>query len=77
MLIPGMSKTANNVMYCSDIGAPTVAKSVLECSHMFGHEKGAEVAKIIPNPLGNGGFQLHLNQLISLRSDGPNVNKTI
>ena len=46
-------------------------------SQMFWHAKGSEVAKAILNALGNGGFQQHLNQLISLRSDGPIVNKII
>ena len=44
---------------------------------MFGHAKGAEVTKSILNALENGGFELLLNQLISLRSDGPHVNTTI
>ena len=65
------------VMYCSDIGAPLMAKSALDFSQIFGHAKGAEVAKVIMNALWNGGFQLHLNQFISLRSDGPNWMKNL
>ena len=45
MMKLGMSKTENNVMYCSDIGAQTVTKSVLDFSQMFGHAQDAEVAK--------------------------------
>ena len=44
---------------------------------MFGHAKGADVSKAILNALENSGFELPLNQLISIGSDGPNVNKTI
>ena len=41
---------------------------------MFEHAKGADVSKAI---LENSGFELPLNQLISIGSDGPNVNKTV
>ena len=58
------------MIYFSNIGA-------LFTALMFGHANGAYVAKVIPNTLENGGFQLPLNQLISLGYDGPNVNKTI
>lgn len=44
---------------------------------MFGHAKGKDVAAAILDTLQEGGFQLPLAQLISLGSDGPNVNKTI
>ena len=44
---------------------------------MFGHAKGADLSKAILNALENSGFELPLNQLISIGSDGPNVNKTI
>ena len=43
----------------------------------FGHAQGHDVAKkIVDMPEGTG-FQLPLSGLISLSSDGPNVNKTI
>ena len=44
---------------------------------MFGHAKGKDVAAAILDTLLEEGFHLPLAQLISLRSDGPNVNKTI
>ena len=44
---------------------------------MFGHAKGKVVAGAILDTLQEEGFQLSLAQLISLGSDGPNVNKTI
>lgn len=44
---------------------------------MFGHAKATDVLKAILNALENGGFQLPLNQLISLGSDDPNVNKSV
>ena len=44
---------------------------------MFGHAKGADVAKELINTLQEPGYQLPLAKLISITSDGPNVNKTI
>jgi hypothetical protein len=46
-------------------------------SLMFGHAKGKDVAAAILETLNEEGFQLPLKQLLSLGSDGPNVNKTI
>ena len=44
---------------------------------MFGHAKGKDVSMAILGTLQEEGYQLPLAQLISLGSDGPNVNKTI
>jgi hypothetical protein len=44
---------------------------------MFGHAKGKDVSIAILETLQEEGYQLPLAQLISLGSDGPNVNKTI
>ena len=44
---------------------------------MFGHAKGKDVSMAILETLQEEGYQLPLAQLISLGSDGPNVNKTI
>lgn len=43
----------------------------------FGHAKGHVVGQAILDVVLEDGFQLPLAQLISLGSDGPNVNKTI
>lgn len=43
----------------------------------FGHAKGHDVAKKILDSLQESGYHLPLSGLISLSSDGPNVNKTI
>ena len=43
----------------------------------FGHAKGHDVEKQIVDMLVETGFQFPLSGLISLSSDGPNVNKTI
>ena len=44
---------------------------------MFGHAKGKDVSAAILETLQEDGYQLPLAQLISVGSDGPNVNKTI
>ena len=44
---------------------------------MFGHAKGKDVFAAILETVQEEGYQLPLAQLISLGSDGPNVNKTI
>ena len=44
---------------------------------IFGHAKGKDVSMAILDTLQEEGYQLSLAQLISLGSDGPNVNKTI
>lgn len=44
---------------------------------MFGHAKGKDVSIAILDTLQEEGCQLPLAQLISLGSDGPNLNKTI
>ena len=44
---------------------------------MFGHAKGKDVSMAILDTLQEKGYQMLLAQLISLGSDGPNVNKTI
>ena len=44
---------------------------------MFVHAKGKDVSMTILDTLQEEGYQLPLAQLISLGSDGPNVNKTI
>ena len=43
----------------------------------FGHAKGHDVGMKIVDTLQEVGYQLPLSGLISLSSDGPNVNKTI
>lgn len=43
----------------------------------FGHAKGSDVAEQILETLQEAGYQLPLSRLLSLSSDGPNVNKTI
>ena len=43
----------------------------------FGHAKGHDVGMKIVDVLQEAGYQLPLSCLISLSSDGPNVNKTI
>ena len=43
----------------------------------FGHPKGTDVAKELINTLQEPGYQLPFAKLISITSDGPNVNKTI
>ena len=44
---------------------------------MLGHSKGVDTADTILRSLENDGFEVPLNQLICLGSDGPNVNRTI
>ena len=44
---------------------------------MFGHAKGDTVSKAILDALQEAGYQVPLSKLLSLGSDGPNVNKTI
>ena len=44
---------------------------------MFGHATGEDVANSILETLQETGYQLPLDKLLNLGSDGPNVNKTI
>lgn len=46
-------------------------------SLMFGHAKGETVSEAIIETLCETGFELPIQQLVALGSDGPNVNKTI
>ena len=46
-------------------------------SLMFGHARGETVSEAILETLSEEGYELPLKQLVSLGSDGPNVNKTI
>lgn len=46
-------------------------------SLMLGHAKAETVSSAIIDAVTEDGFEMPLAQLISLGSDGPNVNKTI
>ena len=44
---------------------------------MFGHAKGKDLAQALLDTISEKGYEIPLNQLLSLGSDGPNVNKTV
>ena len=67
-------KTASIVICFYDTGLKLQVKFE---ALMFGHAKEKDVSMAILATLQEEGYQLPLVQLISLGSDGPNVNKTI
>ena len=44
---------------------------------MFGRAKGKDLAQALLDTISEKGYEIPLNQLLFLRSDGPNVNKTV
>jgi len=46
-------------------------------SVMFGHAKGKDLATALMDTISEKNYELPLSQLLSIGSDGPNVNKTV